>query len=223
MQTSLIGGGIANRHAPSILFFTKSIKTSGGKTKLGQSYHVRVYRDDGYFAAALPSGEYLSDMGRTNIPQTGQIWFPGNYDNFYDNREVYKIKFNIIPDRAVYIGTIRLLITTGENVHYKQVATRVIIVHHDEMTGQRKSHNLVTNNLFDNKDECEKVKLPNGMEIAGIENIPEAIICEEVREKFRHSDWQVISEFKEAKNKFSILYPNHDELIEKLGMHLNKK
>jgi hypothetical protein len=171
-------------------------------------FYVRVDREDGYFIAVLPPGKYFIKEFRTTIKDVGKL--------AYDRTNLpHIIYFDVDSGRANYIGTIQVPVSTEEYYYYEKVSDKAVM---ETLVGGffygltgNVSHlyfGPTTETILTTKNECETKNLhcKKGM----------AIYTE---------DWQIKSEYEEAKNIFMSLYPDHPEPLEKLAVILpcNKK
>jgi hypothetical protein len=167
---------------------------------------IRIPEADGYFTAAMPPGKYF--IKAINIPA-------GNW-TFIPDQTQHLATFDIISQKATYIGTIKVINTFyEENKEYSVYKKRSTVT--EEIYGGPAFGVVgIISSVFSllgttiGKDEYMKLS----SEEQG--RYDEIKINAKIVHDFLGS-YQIINEFEEAKKIFNSLYPNHSELVESLS------
>ncbi|HOD79720.1 MAG TPA: hypothetical protein PKI10_15805 [Syntrophorhabdus sp.] len=171
----------------------------GGFNKCGPptgKYFIYTLRPDGYFIAVLPHGQHVIN---------GICIKDGRWKLIPDQTP-HLASFDVIPQKATYIGTIQVNQIINEIVYYKQKPSAV------EAFGAGFAYGLTRDpsHLMNKQREISKDEY---MKLGSNEQ------DDYTEEKTRNTVLNALkirNEFEEAEKLFTSLYPDHSELIEKL-------
>ncbi len=189
----------ANRGAPVYLVVYRLIEKPSNVIEMGKSYHILVFREDGYFSAALPKGKYGIYSVRINLKYEGFNLLttasqhrvrsqdgediPGDYKRYRDGT---KINFDVLPGQDVYIGTVRV-IASSQMLEEERVSLKA-------------GYNVTPSGGY---------LVPTLM--------PRLERYNEIVNKLVAEELQIADEFQFAKEVFSSIYPDLSGPVKRLG------
>jgi hypothetical protein len=172
----------------------------GSKKTDSCKYWIRIPGPHGYFTTALPPGKYV--INAINIPEGNWNWIP--------DRTPHIATFDVIPQKATYIGTIQVIeIMAVKNYSvYKKKST----VFDEFLAGPA----FGVTGLIASLPPTETISKDEYMKLSPSAQRMYDEIIKQSGSNFLGS-WQITNEFEEAKKIFTSLYPDHSELIERIG------
>lgn len=201
----------ANRGAPIYLSMYRLIEKPSTVLEMGKNYHILVFREDGYFSAALPPGKYGIYSVRINMEKIGfnllttssqhhvghekRTDIPGNYKWYRDGS---KIVFDVLPNEEVYIGTVRV------------VASAQMVEE------ERKRFKMSLDPVIHIGALPYAIPNPHSMQ-PGTETYYKLI------NKLVADELQVTEEFESARDAFLSIYPNRSVLFKRVGNISNER